>query len=111
MEEWRRAVKDKLDAVESVYKIASENFTISWERRGRIVELFGWYVLLFGWLVLLGLEIYFFRNSAGRIKNAPVIEESVFDGCRYAPLVFIFIFFSDFFPSVFGIVIFSVPFS
>ncbi len=62
MEEWRRAVKDKLDAIESVYKIASENFTISWERRGRIVELFGWYVLLFGWLVLLGLEIYFFRK-------------------------------------------------
>ncbi|MEK7520997.1 MAG: hypothetical protein AAB560_02890 [Patescibacteria group bacterium] len=62
MEEWRRAVKDKLDAVESVYKIASENFTISWERRGRIVELFGWYVLLFGWLVLLGLEIYFFQK-------------------------------------------------
>ncbi|MBI5148029.1 MAG: hypothetical protein HZA37_02655 [Parcubacteria group bacterium] len=62
MEEWRRAIKDKLDAVESVYKIASENFTISWERRGRIIELFGWYVLLFGWLILLGLEIYFFRK-------------------------------------------------
>src|SRR3989338_7329546 len=61
LEEWRRAVKDKLDALEDVYSIASENFTISWERRGRVIELVGWYVLLIGWLVLLILDIYYYK--------------------------------------------------
>jgi len=61
LEEWRRAVKDKLDALEDVYSIASENFTISWERRGRVIELVGWYVLLVGWLVLLILDIYYYK--------------------------------------------------
>lgn len=62
VEEWRRAIKDKLDAIEDVYGIASENFTISWERRGRILEMVGWYVLLLGWLVLLILDIYFYKK-------------------------------------------------
>jgi hypothetical protein len=61
LEEWRRAVKDKLEALEDIYSIASENFTISWERRGRLIEMIGWYVLLFGWLVLLILDIYYYK--------------------------------------------------
>lgn len=62
LDEWRKTLKDKLDALEDVYAIASENFTISWERRGRIIELVGWYVLLFGWLVLLIMDIYFYKQ-------------------------------------------------
>lgn len=62
LEEWRKAIKEKLDAIEKIYQIASEKFTISWERRGRALELFGWYVLLIGWLVLLILDIYFYKK-------------------------------------------------
>lgn len=62
IDEWRRAVKDKLDALENVYSVASENFTISWEQRSRIIEMVGWYVLLFGWLILLLLDIYFYKK-------------------------------------------------
>ncbi|KKU52690.1 MAG: hypothetical protein UX72_C0003G0071 [Parcubacteria group bacterium GW2011_GWA2_47_10] len=61
IEEWRKSVKDKLESIEDVYAIASENFTISWERRGRIIEMVGWYVLLIGWLVLLVLDFYFYK--------------------------------------------------
>lgn len=61
LEEWRAVVKDKLDALEDIYTIASENFTISWEQRSRIFEMIGWYVLLVGWFVLLLLDIYFYK--------------------------------------------------
>jgi hypothetical protein len=62
IDEWRRGIKEKLDALEDVYAIASQNFTISWEHRGRIIEMIGWYVLLLGWLVLLILDIYFYKK-------------------------------------------------
>lgn len=62
LDEWRKTIKDKLDAIEGVYKVASENFTVSWESRGRILELIGWYVLLLGYLILLVLDIYFFKK-------------------------------------------------
>ncbi|HEY4523709.1 MAG TPA: hypothetical protein VJK04_02445 [Candidatus Paceibacterota bacterium] len=62
IDEWRKNVKEKLDALEDVYAIASENFTVSWERRSRIIEMIGWYVLLIGWLVLLVLDIYFYKK-------------------------------------------------
>ena len=62
LDEWRRTVKEKLDALEDVYGVASENFTVSWEQRSRIIEMVGWYVLLFGWLILLLLDIYFYRK-------------------------------------------------
>lgn len=62
LEEWRRVLKEKLESLEDVYGIASQNFTVSWERRGHIVELIGWYVLLIGWAILLGFDIYFARR-------------------------------------------------
>jgi hypothetical protein len=62
LEEWRRVLKEKLEAIEDVYGIASENFTVSWERRGHIIEMIGWYVLLIGWGVLLGLDVFFSRR-------------------------------------------------
>jgi hypothetical protein len=62
MEEWRRELKEKLDGLENVYAIAAQNFTIAWERRGRIIEMIGWYVLLIGWLAPLGLDVYFYKH-------------------------------------------------
>jgi hypothetical protein len=62
LEDWRKTIKDKLDAIEKIYQVASEKFTISWESRARWVELLGWYVLLIGWLVLLILDIYFYKK-------------------------------------------------
>jgi hypothetical protein len=58
---WHDEIKEKIDAVENVYSVASENFTMSWERRGRVLEMIGWYVLLFGWLILLIADFYFYK--------------------------------------------------
>ncbi len=58
---WHDEIREKIDAVEKIYSVASENFTMSWERRGRILEMAGWYVLLFGWLILLVLDFYFYK--------------------------------------------------
>jgi hypothetical protein len=48
VDDWRRAVKEKLDGLEGIYGIASDRFTVSWERRARLIELAAWYVLLLG---------------------------------------------------------------
>lgn len=62
LEIWHTEIKEKIESVEKVYSVASENFTISWERRGHVIEMIGWYVLLIGWLVLLVLDIYFYKH-------------------------------------------------
>lgn len=61
LEEWRATVKDKLSALEKTYAVASENFTFSWEKRSRIIEMVGWYILLLGWLILLVLDFYLYK--------------------------------------------------
>ena len=53
LDEWRKAIREKLDDLEDTYSIASENFTVSWERRGHNIEMVGWYILLIGWMVFL----------------------------------------------------------
>jgi hypothetical protein len=35
-------VKEKVEALEGIYAIASERFTVSWERRARLIELVAW---------------------------------------------------------------------
>jgi hypothetical protein len=58
IDDWRRAVKEKLDGLDRIYATASDRFTVSWEGRARLVELVAWYVLLLGWSVLLALDFY-----------------------------------------------------
>lgn len=53
-EEWRRASERKLNALETVYSLASERFSLSPER----LQLIGWFVLLFGWGVILAFDLY-----------------------------------------------------
>jgi hypothetical protein len=58
LDDWRRAVKEKLDGLASIYATAADRFTVSWERRARWIELIAWYVLLIGWSILLVLDFY-----------------------------------------------------
>lgn len=60
LETWHDEIREKIDAIEDIYEVASENFTITWERRSHIVEIFAWYMLLVGWFALLILETYFY---------------------------------------------------
>ncbi|MEK7566851.1 MAG: hypothetical protein AAB527_01835 [Patescibacteria group bacterium] len=60
IEDWRRTIKDKLEALEDVYIVASERFTNSWARRGKILESIGWSILIIGWIILLFFDFYNF---------------------------------------------------
>ena len=58
--EWRGQIKEKLDATEDIYSIASERFSWSPER----IEMVGWFILLAGWAVILIFDLWiaFFKN-------------------------------------------------
>ncbi len=56
LEEWRVAVKEKLESLEDVYSIISENFSISSQQIFDMVQAAGWFILLIGYFVLFFLE-------------------------------------------------------
>ncbi len=43
---WRANIKEKLDALEDAYTMATENFSVSYSARLEILLLIGWFVLL-----------------------------------------------------------------
>lgn len=53
-EEWRRSSERKLNALENIYALVSERFSLSPER----LQLIGWFVLLLGWGVILAFDLY-----------------------------------------------------
>ena len=56
-EEWRRAVKDKLDLLEGAYAITSENLGFSRIQRLEFVQIGLFFLLQAGWFVLIILEL------------------------------------------------------
>lgn len=56
LDEWRRAIKEKFETLEDIYTMASENFSLSFNKRMEVVLIFGWLLLLIGWFVLLALD-------------------------------------------------------
>jgi len=59
LDDWRKNIKEKFETLEDVYAMASENFSLSLNKRVEILLLFGWFLLLIGWFVFLFLEIVF----------------------------------------------------
>jgi hypothetical protein len=59
LDEWRSNIKEKFEALEDVYAMAAENFSLSFNKRVEILLLLGWFLLLIGWFALLVLEIVF----------------------------------------------------
>ena len=57
IEDWRRHIKEKFDALGDVYAMASENFSLSFSKRMDLVLIFGWLVLLIGWGVLFVFDV------------------------------------------------------
>ena len=57
-EEWRRAVKDKLDLLEGAYAITSENLGFSRIQRLEFVQIGLFFLLQAGWFVLIILELF-----------------------------------------------------
>jgi hypothetical protein len=57
LEKWRRNIKEKFETLEDIYAMASENFSLSFDKRMELLLLAGWFILQIGWFVLLFLEI------------------------------------------------------
>jgi len=56
LDSWRRSIGRKLDTLEDVYTMTSENLSFSFSRALEMVLVAGWFVLLAGWSILLYLE-------------------------------------------------------
>jgi hypothetical protein len=61
LDEWDRAISRKLDVLEDVYSMATENFSISAAKRLEVVLIVGWFILLAGWFTLLFLETFWLK--------------------------------------------------
>lgn len=57
LEDWGKNINEKLDILEDVYVMASENFSISFRTTLEFILIGGWFVLLIGWFVLLYFDL------------------------------------------------------
>ena len=56
LEEWKQAIKSKLDNLESIIETIRENFTLSWQSLMETAEITGWLILLIGYFILFFME-------------------------------------------------------
>lgn len=59
---WRNIVKEKLESLESIYQIASENLGMSRTQRLEFIQIWAFFILQIGWFVLIILEFFYFTR-------------------------------------------------
>ena len=57
LEDWGKNINEKLDILEDVYIMASENFSISFRTTLEFILIGGWFILLLGWFFLFYLDL------------------------------------------------------
>ena len=62
LDEWRSAIKDKLDSLEDIYSIISENLGVSKLHILELIQIFGFFVLQVGWIILIVLEFMYYTK-------------------------------------------------
>ena len=62
LDEWRQTIKEKLESLEDVYTIASENLGMSRIQMLELIQIWGFFILQVGWLVLIVLEFIYFTR-------------------------------------------------
>ena len=60
MDEWRKSVKDKLDALEDVYAIVSQNFSMTRAQKLEYIQILLFFILQAGWFLLIFFELKYF---------------------------------------------------
>ena len=55
-DDWRQRIQLKLDSIEDIYSMISENFNVSLRARLETVSLVGWLILMVGWFILIVFE-------------------------------------------------------
>ncbi|MCF6157059.1 MAG: hypothetical protein E3K32_00490 [wastewater metagenome] len=58
MEAWKTNINKTLDALEDIYSMLSENFSMSFSTTLEFIIIFGWFILLIGYFLLFILEAY-----------------------------------------------------
>jgi len=62
LNEWRDNVKEKLDSLEEIYSIVSENFSVSRNEALELLQILLFFVLQIGWFALIILEFFYFTK-------------------------------------------------
>ena len=62
LNEWQKSIKEKLDSLEDVYSIITENFSVSRHQYLEYVQIILFFVLQVGWLVLIILELFYYTR-------------------------------------------------
>jgi len=59
---WREGIKNKMESLEDVYTIASENLGMSNHQRLELIQIWAFFFLQIGWLVILVLELFYYTK-------------------------------------------------
>lgn len=59
---WRMTIKNKMESLEDVYSIASENLGMSKHQRLELIQIWAFFFLQIGWLVILILEFVYYTK-------------------------------------------------
>ncbi len=62
LEDWKQAVKNKLDDLQGVIETIRENFSLSWQSLMESVQIAGWLILLIGYFVLYFIDMGWFKK-------------------------------------------------
>lgn len=62
LEDWRGAVREKLESLEDVYSIVSENLGLSRIQVLELIQIGAFFVLQIGWFILIILEFLYFTR-------------------------------------------------
>ncbi|HBM45945.1 MAG: hypothetical protein UT05_C0001G0078 [Parcubacteria group bacterium GW2011_GWF2_38_76] len=59
---WRGTIKEKMESLEDIYSIASENLGMSNLQRLELIQIWAFFFLQIGWLVILILELFYYTK-------------------------------------------------
>lgn len=62
IDEWKKSVKEKLDSLEDIYSVVSENFSISRSQMLELIQILAFFILQIGWFALIILEFFYFTR-------------------------------------------------
>jgi len=60
---WKRGIKEKMESLEDIYSIASENLGMSQAQRLELIQIWAFFFLQIGWLVLIILEFIYYTKE------------------------------------------------
>jgi hypothetical protein len=62
LNEWRNRLREKMDSLEDIYTIASENLGMSRLQSLELIQIGGFFILQIGWFILIILEFIYFTR-------------------------------------------------